>query len=70
MWSTVGALSGGIVLLAVFTTCLLHAKRKSELFLQAHLHVLLIIWVSFFFCMHRNDGFHYKTEAQAFRLSV
>ncbi|XP_053533056.1 uncharacterized protein LOC124626465 [Ictalurus punctatus] len=31
MWSTVGALSGGIVLLAVFTTCLLHAKRRQNI---------------------------------------
>ncbi|XP_017316031.1 uncharacterized protein LOC108260329 isoform X1 [Ictalurus punctatus] len=31
MWSTVGALSGGIVLLAVFTTCLFHAKRRQNI---------------------------------------
>ncbi|XP_053473604.1 uncharacterized protein LOC128603321 [Ictalurus furcatus] len=31
MWSTVGAFSGGIVLLAVFTTCLLHAKRRQNI---------------------------------------
>ncbi|KAF4072995.1 hypothetical protein AMELA_G00253720 [Ameiurus melas] len=31
MRSTVGAFSGGIVLLAVFTTCLLHAKRRQNI---------------------------------------